>query len=80
MAHTTTLKGSGWLETVSRWIPDLGNPFDALINAGRKHRQIDELSKLDNHLLEDIGLTRGDMIVSAQPDNDLIVTKLCNMR
>ena len=38
------------------------------------------LRDLTDEQLEDIGLTRGDMIVSAQSDNDLIVTKLCNMR
>ena len=63
MAHTTTLIGSGWLETVSRWIPDLGSPFDALIQAGRRQRQLNELPRLGNHLLKDIKLTRGHMVV-----------------
>ncbi|MEM7749991.1 MAG: DUF1127 domain-containing protein [Pseudomonadota bacterium] len=79
MAHTTTIKGSNWLGSAWEWVSELGNPFNALVRAGRRQRQIDELSKLDNHLLEDIGLTRGDVIAYAGPDRDRIEA-LCNIR
>ncbi|MEM9357617.1 MAG: DUF1127 domain-containing protein [Pseudomonadota bacterium] len=79
MAHTTTIKGSNWLSSAWQLVSELGNPLNAIVRAGRRQRQIDELAKLDNHLLEDIGLTRGDVIAYAGPDKNHIEA-LCNLR
>ena len=79
MAHTTTINGSAWLTSARHWVSELGNPLDVLVHASRRQRQINELSRLDNHLLEDIGLTRGDVIAYTGPDKDR-VQSLCHMR
>ncbi len=44
MAHTTTIKGSNWLGAAWQWVSELGNPFDALVRAGRRQRQSDDIT------------------------------------
>lgn len=80
MAHTTTIIGSNWLATAWQRLSDLGNPFAALVHTSRRHRQVVELSNLDDHLLEDIGLTRADVIAFTGPDEDPLNARLCNLR
>lgn len=79
MAYTTTITGGSWLGTARRWFSRIVNPLDAVARASRRRRQMDELSKLDSRLLEDIGLTRGDVIAYSGPDKNQIEA-LCHLR
>ena len=79
MAHTTTITGINWLGSAWKWLSELGNPFGVVVRASRRQRQLDELARLDNHLLEDIGLTRGDVIAYTGPDHKR-VDALCHLR
>ncbi len=42
-------------------LTDLSNKLTARIAARRQRRQLKSLSHLDDHVLRDIGLTRGDV-------------------
>ena len=59
MNHTTTLHHTSFLrDQLAGWFSRL---IRAVIERYHRHVTLNELANLDSHMLEDIGLSRGDL-------------------
>jgi uncharacterized protein YjiS (DUF1127 family) len=52
------------------------NIIDSLIERGRRHRAYASLRMLDDHLLRDIGITRGEISALERGHNTISIKKL----